>query len=940
MREKASGTFLWVAIVVNELRLRKVSSRAMSDFMKELPAGLSQLYSRIMSQIQQLARVDREYCLSMLSRAAVACRPLTLLELAAMAGLPDDILEHPEEIEEIVKLCGSFLTIRRKVVYLVHQSARDYLTSSAAADLVGSGIDQIHYDMFSQALAVMNKVLRRDIYGLHAPGCSIDEAKAPRPDPLGTARYACMFWVDHLEGSGPGERAMESLRDGGAIYAFLQQKYLYWLESLSLLRRISKGVLSIAKLVDLLKDHPAATQLIARVRDAHRFLLTYRMVIENWPLQIYVSALVFSPTRSITRQTFEKDIVGWITDMPSMEDSWDACQQTLEGKERFTSIAFSSSGTLASGTVGGSIKIWNPATGRCRITIVAHRSDVLSLTFSGAGLLASGSRGTTVKLWDDATGECQRVLDGNNNGILSLAFPSTNHVASGSADGTVKVWDIGTGQCVRTITTQSKMVPSVVALSASQPLAAIAAGQSVKIYDVFTGQCQGVLQLGQNSYDEMVFSSSGSLALAESLGETILLWDTTTGHSRELQCDAMVASLTFLDSGELLSGSSSGLITVWDTTGKTVQTLKCHTDRIQSMALMPNSSLFATLATSNTIKLWDIEDLRRQRFEGHSSTLDRLISSDASGQVVTIAADGTMKLWNANGKCQKTLDIYDGENYAVALSRDGIFLASAPYDNGIRLCDLTSERESVRFGDRHDLVTLLVFSYDTQLLASASLGGTVRIWDLGGQCRLVLKGHGDRLLSLAFSADSSLIAVSTSRSTKLWAADTGIFRKELDITATYYRHTLAFSPDGRLLVSSLHGREGDLDTRHVGMWDVATGQCHYIFQVAGGPYDISYDATGAWLYTDMGAICLDELPDLKVTSPCESSGLVLSKPTRFHDFGRDKNSEWIMKDSKRLVWLPPDHRSDHWVVKGSTVWIGSPTGKPLVFSFAPGESAV
>jgi hypothetical protein len=40
--------------------------------------------------------------------------------------------------------------------------------------------------------------LERDIYSLDAPGSSIDDAKPPDPDPLASARYACVYWADHL----------------------------------------------------------------------------------------------------------------------------------------------------------------------------------------------------------------------------------------------------------------------------------------------------------------------------------------------------------------------------------------------------------------------------------------------------------------------------------------------------------------------------------------------------------------------------------------------------------------------------------------------------------------------------------------------------------------------------------------------------------------------
>ncbi len=46
---------------------------------------------------------------------------------------------------------------------------------------------------------------------------------------------------------------MEELQDGTALDGFLRKKYLYWLEALSLLRSMSNGMLSLAKLEILVK---------------------------------------------------------------------------------------------------------------------------------------------------------------------------------------------------------------------------------------------------------------------------------------------------------------------------------------------------------------------------------------------------------------------------------------------------------------------------------------------------------------------------------------------------------------------------------------------------------------------------------------------------------------------------------------------------------------
>lgn len=54
-------------------------------------------------------------------------------------------------------------------------------------------------------------------------------------------------WVDHLYKSALVVPASpkDTLQDQGAIHVFLQEKFLYWLEALSLCKSVSKGVVAI-----------------------------------------------------------------------------------------------------------------------------------------------------------------------------------------------------------------------------------------------------------------------------------------------------------------------------------------------------------------------------------------------------------------------------------------------------------------------------------------------------------------------------------------------------------------------------------------------------------------------------------------------------------------------------------------------------------------------
>jgi hypothetical protein len=264
LSSNANGTFLWVALVCQALADPNVRKRHSLAKLRKFPPGLDSLYVRMMQQIGHSE--DADFCKQILAVATIVRRPVSLDELTALVEMPDGVSDDPGSLEEIIKLCGSFLTLREQTVYFVHQSAKDFLLGKAsdkasnkasqeAFDWVfPSGTGNVDHIIFSRSLDAMFTTLRRDMYGLGAPGFLIDNVRVPDPDPLGTVRYSCVYWVDHLchSVSGTSTHQDDVLQDDKAVHSFLKTKYLYWLEALSLLRAMPEGVIAIRQLEDLL----------------------------------------------------------------------------------------------------------------------------------------------------------------------------------------------------------------------------------------------------------------------------------------------------------------------------------------------------------------------------------------------------------------------------------------------------------------------------------------------------------------------------------------------------------------------------------------------------------------------------------------------------------------------------------------------------------------
>jgi hypothetical protein len=241
----ADSTFLWVSLVCQILAATSLQNTPAK--LRTLLPGLRSLYSQIMQQICRSG--DANLLRHILALMAVVYRPLTLLELTALVNPLDGMAQDLKSIREAISLCGSFLAYQADTVYFVHQSAKDFLFVDAASEIFPLGTEAIHYSVFSRSLAIMS-TLQRDIYSLRDLGYPIELVEPPNPDPLAASRYSCMYWFDHLSEWSLTSTAtsLTELRDDGVVHRFVKEKFLYWLEALSLCKSLLKGVGIMLKL--------------------------------------------------------------------------------------------------------------------------------------------------------------------------------------------------------------------------------------------------------------------------------------------------------------------------------------------------------------------------------------------------------------------------------------------------------------------------------------------------------------------------------------------------------------------------------------------------------------------------------------------------------------------------------------------------------------------
>ncbi len=301
-----------------------------------------------------------------------------------------------------------------------------------------------------------------------------------------------------------------------------------------------------------------------------------------------------------------------------------------------------------------------------------------------------------------------------------------------------------------------------------------------------------------------------------------------------------------------------GLRFIEAATGNTQGIIKGHDAGVNDLLFSPDGKRLLSANKDGSIAIWRTDSFKIERIlSAHQNWVTSLCISPDGYTLASAGRDSLAKLWDlASGKLLHTIRTHRAQINTIAFSPDGRCLATGGADRAVWLHILDEEEnsKSVLIDKKNPQgIYGLQFSPDGQLLASSSLMGEVKLWNLKKRRRpQIIATEIGWSAALKFNQDGKFLAFGKNRDILIWDMEKQNFAHTFSSVHQPFAQDLAWLEDeqGRKVTISV-GLDDQVMVAQLARGNHTDEFIHFDYHCGGTTcIDISpdkqYYATGGW----------------------------------------------------------------------------------------------
>jgi WD40 repeat protein len=289
---------------------------------------------------------------------------------------------------------------------------------------------------------------------------------------------------------------------------------------------------------------------------------------------------------------------------------------------------------------------------------------------------------------------------------------------------------------------------TAIAISPTQPLAALPGQKQILIYDLLAEKLLGGIPFPEGEVHCLKFSRDGQILLAgggiggqsgKVVGFQVKSWNRSFTVGDET--DAVLACDLSPDQTRVVLGGPTRAVKVYNVAdGKLLHSFRKPTDWVTAVGFSPDGLLVSAGDRFGSFFLWETDSGKEYAIlRGHTKGITGLSWQADGNAVLTSSEDGTVRLWNPH---QVTEEKYWNAHPKGVLDiqfHSSGKIATAGRDGFLRIWDRSGKRLT-ELGPTVDQALRIAFAPTASAVMSGDWSGEIKLWNLqGGQAKVILR---------------------------------------------------------------------------------------------------------------------------------------------------------------------------------------------------------